>query len=147
VQTARQMVLELLGMRFSVPDDVRGRVNACTDTAMLNAWFRRAVNAASLDEVFTDLQLVMPAAGTGRVRSRLRALVAISRGAPELSQLGIDAMLIASPQHRRFLRWRSRNELVLDGQSAMPRAARSPSSTRRIICAVTAPMSARTSSS
>jgi hypothetical protein len=54
VQTARQMVLELLGMRFSVPEDIRGRVNACTDTAVLNAWFRRAVNAASLDEVFTD---------------------------------------------------------------------------------------------
>jgi hypothetical protein len=54
VQTARQMVLELLGMRFSVPDDIRGRVNACTDTAVLSAWFRRAVNAASLDEVFTD---------------------------------------------------------------------------------------------
>ena len=54
VQTARQMVLELLAMRFSVPDDIRGRVSACTDTAMLDAWFRRAVNAVSLDEVFTD---------------------------------------------------------------------------------------------
>jgi hypothetical protein len=53
-QAARQMVLELLGMRFSVPEDIRERVNACTDTAVLNAWFRRAVNAASLDEVFTD---------------------------------------------------------------------------------------------
>ena len=37
--------------------------------------------------------------------------------------------------------------LGVDGQSAMPRAARSPASTRRIVCAVTAPMSARTSSS
>jgi hypothetical protein len=55
VQTARKLLLQLLGKRFNVPARVRMRVEACTDTAKLDTWFDRAVGAASLDEVFAEL--------------------------------------------------------------------------------------------
>jgi hypothetical protein len=41
-------------MRLGVPEDIRERVETCTDEALLDKWFTRAVNAETLDEVFAD---------------------------------------------------------------------------------------------
>lgn len=49
-----QMLLKYLDSRFTVPARIRDRVMASTDTAQLEAWFDRAISAATLDEVFTD---------------------------------------------------------------------------------------------
>ncbi len=47
------MLLRVLAARgFAVPDDMRQRVQSCTDVAQLEAWGDRAVTATSLDEVF-----------------------------------------------------------------------------------------------
>lgn len=51
---ARQMMLQLLGKRFSVPEDIGKRVEECTDIATIDAWFDRAITAMSLDEVFAE---------------------------------------------------------------------------------------------
>jgi hypothetical protein len=48
------MLLRILAARgFGVPDDVRHRVQSCTDLAQLEAWGDRAVTARSLEEIFT----------------------------------------------------------------------------------------------
>ena len=48
------MLLRVLAARgFTVPDDVRQRVESCADIAQLEAWGDRAVTAKSLDEIFT----------------------------------------------------------------------------------------------
>lgn len=48
------MLLRVLAARgFTVPDDVRQRVQSCADIAQLEAWGDRAVTAHSLDEIFT----------------------------------------------------------------------------------------------
>ena len=48
------MLLRVLAARgFAVPDDVRQRVQSCTDLAQLEAWGDRAVTARSLKEIFT----------------------------------------------------------------------------------------------
>ena len=48
------MLLRVLAARgFTVPDNIRQRVQSCTDTATLEAWGDRAVTATSLDEIFT----------------------------------------------------------------------------------------------
>lgn len=52
LRKARQMLLQLLGERLSVPDDVRERIETCTDAATVDTWFARAITATSLDEVF-----------------------------------------------------------------------------------------------
>jgi hypothetical protein len=57
LQAARQMMLRLLDKRFSVPEDIRKRVEGCTDIAEIDAWFNRAITATSLDEVFVELQV------------------------------------------------------------------------------------------
>jgi hypothetical protein len=49
-----QMLLKYLGSRFTVPARIRDRVTACTDTDQLEAWFDRAIKAATLDEVFAE---------------------------------------------------------------------------------------------
>jgi hypothetical protein len=49
-----EMFLELLDARFSVPDSTRERIEACTDTGQVKTWFKRAINASSLDEVFAE---------------------------------------------------------------------------------------------
>jgi hypothetical protein len=54
LRKARQLLLELLAMRLDVPEDIRERVETCTDEALLDKWFTRAVNAETLDEVFAD---------------------------------------------------------------------------------------------
>lgn len=51
---ARQMTLELLETRFGVSAEVRQRVNACSDIVQIDAWFKRAINAETLVEVFAD---------------------------------------------------------------------------------------------
>jgi hypothetical protein len=43
-------VLEARGLRIS--DEVRTRVLACTDTAQLATWLRKAATALSIDQVF-----------------------------------------------------------------------------------------------
>lgn len=47
-----EMLLALLEMRFSVPDDIRKRVEGCDDAEQIMTWFKRVPAAASLDEVF-----------------------------------------------------------------------------------------------
>lgn len=48
------MLLRMLAARgFTVPDDIRQRIQSCTDLARLEAWGDRAVTANSLDEIFT----------------------------------------------------------------------------------------------
>jgi hypothetical protein len=47
------MLLRVLAARgFAVPDEVRRRVQSCTDITQLEAWGDRAVSATSLDEIF-----------------------------------------------------------------------------------------------
>jgi hypothetical protein len=48
------MLLRVLAARgFTVPDDIRQRIQSCTDLARLEAWGDQAVTANSLDEIFT----------------------------------------------------------------------------------------------
>jgi hypothetical protein len=48
------MLLRVLAARgFTVPDEIRQRVQSCTDLAQLEQWGDRAVTAKSLDQVFT----------------------------------------------------------------------------------------------
>ena len=54
LDSARQMTLRLLEERFSVPEDIRKRVEKCTEVAKIDAWFDRAITAKSLDEVFAE---------------------------------------------------------------------------------------------
>jgi hypothetical protein len=51
-----EMLLELLETRFGMPDDIRKRVEKCTDETQIKDWFKRAISASSLDEVFAELQ-------------------------------------------------------------------------------------------
>jgi hypothetical protein len=55
-QARAEMFLELLEARFSVPDSTRERIEACTDTDQVKAWFKRAISASSLDEVFAEAE-------------------------------------------------------------------------------------------
>lgn len=57
VEGRAEMLLELLGLRFAVPAVIRTRVEACGDAECIKMWFDRAVTAASLDEVFAELQV------------------------------------------------------------------------------------------
>ena len=50
----RQMMLQLLDKRFSVPEDIRKQVEECTDIDKIDAWFDRAITATSLEEVFAE---------------------------------------------------------------------------------------------
>ena len=56
-QGRAEMLLELLEARFGVPASTRQRIEECTDTTQIKAWFKRAINASSLDEVFAELHL------------------------------------------------------------------------------------------
>jgi hypothetical protein len=48
------MLLRVLAARgLTVPDEIRQRVQSCTDFAQLERWGDRAVTAMSLDEIFT----------------------------------------------------------------------------------------------
>jgi hypothetical protein len=60
-----EMLLQLLETRFSVPDRTRRRVEKCNDETRLKTWFQRAINASSLDEVFTELPSARAGDGHG----------------------------------------------------------------------------------
>jgi hypothetical protein len=48
-----EAILRVLAKRgVAVPDEVRERISACVDLAMLEQWLDRAVTAASVDELF-----------------------------------------------------------------------------------------------
>ncbi|MGH3189851.1 MAG: hypothetical protein ACRDPY_24135 [Streptosporangiaceae bacterium] len=48
------MLMRVLAARgFTVPDDIRQRIQSCTDLGQIEAWGERAVTANSLDEIFT----------------------------------------------------------------------------------------------
>lgn len=50
-----RMLLQALTLRgFTVADPLRERVMTCTDHALIERWFERAMKAPTLDEVFTD---------------------------------------------------------------------------------------------
>jgi hypothetical protein len=53
-EVTQQIALRLLDKRFHVPDDIRERVEACTDAGELNTWLDRVVTATCLDEVFAE---------------------------------------------------------------------------------------------
>ncbi|MGW2308116.1 hypothetical protein [Actinomadura luteofluorescens] len=47
------LLLLLKARELDVPADVRGRVEGCTDSEQLERWIRRAVNADSVEDIFT----------------------------------------------------------------------------------------------
>ncbi|WP_338765323.1 hypothetical protein V7968_40460 [Nocardia vulneris] len=49
---AKSLLRILAVRRFDVPDDLRNRIMACTDTEQLESWIERAVVAESLAAVF-----------------------------------------------------------------------------------------------
>jgi hypothetical protein len=54
-QAKGEMILRILEWRsIPVPDDVRERVEACTDLDKLEEWAQRAVHAADAAELFVD---------------------------------------------------------------------------------------------
>ena len=53
VEERAQAILDLLEARgLPVPDDVRTRILACADGDQLSVWFRKAVTAPTVDQVF-----------------------------------------------------------------------------------------------
>lgn len=55
LEGARLKLLQLLDKRFAMPQDIRRQVEECADIAKVDAWFDRAITAASLEEVFAEL--------------------------------------------------------------------------------------------
>jgi len=55
-QGRAEMLLMFMEMRFNVPDDIRKRVEGCSDREQIRAWLKRVPTAASLDEVFAKEQ-------------------------------------------------------------------------------------------
>ena len=50
-------VLRLLELhRVAVTDEAREEISECRDLQLLDQWFRRAVTASSIDEVFGEKQ-------------------------------------------------------------------------------------------
>jgi transcriptional regulator of acetoin/glycerol metabolism len=48
-----QMLLRIMAARgLTIPEDIRGRVANCEDTARLEAWADRAATANSVDDIF-----------------------------------------------------------------------------------------------
>ncbi|MFE6729431.1 MULTISPECIES: hypothetical protein [Streptomyces] len=55
VEGRAEDILRILDLRgVPVPEAARQRVSACTDLAVLDVWFERAVTAPSADAVFGD---------------------------------------------------------------------------------------------
>lgn len=65
-ENARENLLELLDARFSMSAGTRKRVDACKDIAQIKAWFSRAINAASIDEVFAELRALLGSTPTSQ---------------------------------------------------------------------------------
>jgi hypothetical protein len=51
---ARILLRVLVARGLQVPDEIRERVLACSDTAQLETWSDRAATAASVADVFSD---------------------------------------------------------------------------------------------
>jgi len=51
-QGRAEMLLDLLEMRFSVPEDIRKRIEKCNDTNQIKTWHKRVLAATSLEDVF-----------------------------------------------------------------------------------------------
>lgn len=55
VEEGIEKTLRLLDARgITVPDHSRERIRACTDLAILDRWFDRAITATEIDEIFAD---------------------------------------------------------------------------------------------
>ncbi|MGW7226746.1 hypothetical protein [Streptomyces cyaneofuscatus] len=55
VEGRAEDILRILTVRgVSVPDEARQRVTACTDLAVLDVWFERAITAPTADAVFDE---------------------------------------------------------------------------------------------
>lgn len=55
VKEKAERLLHLMERRgLSLTEETRQRVTACTDAPLLDLWFDRAIDAATLDEVFAD---------------------------------------------------------------------------------------------
>ena len=52
-QGKASMLLLFLESRFEVPKDRREQVERCTDAGRIEKWFRQALSAVTLDQVFT----------------------------------------------------------------------------------------------
>jgi hypothetical protein len=65
-----EMLLELLETRFSVSDEIRKQVEECTAETQVKTWFKRAISASSLEEVFAELRTHISSSCScaGRVR-------------------------------------------------------------------------------
>ncbi len=55
-QARVEMLLELLETRFSLSAEIRKQVEECTAETQVKTWFKRAIGASSLDEVFAELR-------------------------------------------------------------------------------------------
>jgi hypothetical protein len=89
-----EMLLDLLETRFDVPASIRKRVEACTDTTQIKAWFKRAISASSLDEVFAKLRPPPrpPLSRTSRgTRPRL-----VAGSASTVGETGFDLLALCS---------------------------------------------------
>jgi hypothetical protein len=54
-QEAAEAVLRVLATRkMAVPGEIRDRILACEDLALLRSWLDRAVVAASVDQIIDD---------------------------------------------------------------------------------------------
>lgn len=51
---ARALLLVLERRGFTVPDDRREQITACSDLAILEGWLARAISATKLEDVFSD---------------------------------------------------------------------------------------------
>ncbi|MFJ3600357.1 hypothetical protein ACIPRU_28175 [Streptomyces sp. NPDC090126] len=55
VEGRAEDILRILEVRgVAVPDEARERISSCTDLAVLDVWFERAVTAQTADAVFGD---------------------------------------------------------------------------------------------
>lgn len=55
VESRAEDILRILEVRgVAVADDVRQRITACTDLAVLDVWFERAVTATTADAVLEE---------------------------------------------------------------------------------------------
>ncbi|MDX2408025.1 hypothetical protein NJO91_33470 [Streptomyces microflavus] len=55
VESRGEGILRILAVRgVAVPDAARQRITACTDLAVLDVWFERAITAPTVDAVFDE---------------------------------------------------------------------------------------------
>ncbi|PCG84015.1 hypothetical protein CIB93_21585 [Streptomyces sp. WZ.A104] len=55
VESRAEDILRILAVRgVEVPDAARQRITTCTDLAVLDVWFERAVTTSSVDALFDE---------------------------------------------------------------------------------------------